>query len=424
MLRRIFEGLSILFLLSMTLLVLPGLIEAQDLCLWKSPRPSLKRPPFETLASRGSGGLSVDVTYNVVSRDVLSNSTFMGGGRRIIRHDCDTPDAIDVALLKDIGLPAPKLHNALSTDNGISWNIVGPIRPPDDLSDKSAAVSFDGSITSIFFNGFNLMGNSLYCARDSAQCHQEFEVSVLFGEVNDYYYPYVVITPPSTIYLSVYKWSESSPYFNYSTDGGITWEGWLNIVETIGTDGFDMAGIDGPLMIDADGDFIAALAFVALEPAWADSMGFSGDFPYPAYTQSTDGGNTWDPLKLVWGTDISQYPRGHSGEAAFDSTVCYVGGTGFGIGYTAFNSCHDNVAVTPDGKAHLTYTMNDTTYGYEGLFHSLVENGEISNAYIGFPENPDLSGESGVAFMPSIAKAIDGHIVVGWTEFIQPDGLG
>ncbi|MFQ6032120.1 MAG: hypothetical protein ACE5K2_04285 [Candidatus Zixiibacteriota bacterium] len=54
--------------------------------------------------------------------------------------------------------------------------------------------------------------------------------------------------------------------------------------------------------------------------------------------------------------------------------------------------------------------MLDTTYGYEALFHTIVDNGIISNYHIGFVEDPSLEGESGVAFMSSIAEADDGNI--------------
>ncbi|MFQ6103748.1 MAG: hypothetical protein ACE5OP_05595, partial [Candidatus Glassbacteria bacterium] len=409
----------------------------KDSHIWKNPKPTLKRPPFGPTIEKGDNPTPLAVTYNVVSQEVLNLRTLLGGGRKIIRHDCagEDPPSLEVVFTRDQDRPEMMLHDALSQDNGVTWSVVGPLGVTglESNRDRNHIIGFNGDLTHLEYteqDGNPVSGlTEMFWTDDLFKCLQAFNPMTSITEVDslDEFYPMIAWVEPSTAYMSFIDFGHGSPYITYfkrSTDNGATWTSNLNITGTIGANGFDMAGMDGPLMIDADGDFIAALAFVALDPTWAAANGFSDAFPYPAYTQSTDGGDTWDPLTLVWGTDITQYPQGHTGDPTFDATVNYVGGTGFGLAYTAFNHCQDKCAVTSDGIAHLVYTMLDTTYGYEALFHTMVDNGTITNTHIGFVEDPDLMGESGVAFMSSIAEADDGHIVVGWTEFIQPDGLG
>ncbi len=359
----------------------------------------------------------------MVSRDVTNLRVLLGGGRKIIRHDCDSPDALEVAFTKDLNLPEMQLHSGLSTDNGATWNIVGPLGHDPVMRDRDQMIAFDGNLTHIIFTE----SDTLFWLRDSALCRQEFDDFGFFADTLQFSSAQIVFADPGIVYLSAYEWSQSTPMFNSSSDGGMTWSGWIDMGEILGTDGFDMAGIDGALMIDADDLFIAALAYIVLDETWAEANGFLGGVSYPAYTQSTDGGMTWADLRLVFGNDGLAYPQGHSGDPLFDATIHYIGGVQ-DAGYTSFNNCFDNVAVTFDGFAHIVMTMNDTTYGYTGIWHSFVDDGVISSSYVGFPEDPDLEGESGVAFMPSIATMDEGpaagSVVAGWTEFIQGSGEG
>ncbi|MFQ6103123.1 MAG: FlgD immunoglobulin-like domain containing protein [Candidatus Glassbacteria bacterium] len=410
--------------------------EDEDSC-WKSPKPVLKRPPAGFSVSKGSNRCPAQVNYNVVDDEVLNLRCLLGGGRKLIRHDCagEDPPSLEVVFTRDLDRPQMVLHDALSVDNGASWSVVGPLSyDPENFRDRNHVIGFNGGVTHIVYT--EQFGNpesgltNMYWIDDQFTCLGTFPSMTEITQVDslDEFYPMLAWVEPSTVYMSFIDFAHGNPnitYFKKSTDNGKTWSDNLNITDTIEAEDFDIGGMDGPLMIDADGEFIAALAWVVLDDAWADSNGFCDNCVYPAYTQSTDGGDTWDPLRLVWGTDITAYPHGHSGDPEFDQTISYVGGVdGYWWTFGAINYCQDKCAITSDGLVHLVYTMLDTTYGYEALFHSIVDDGTITNYHIGFPEDPELSGESGVAFMSSIAKADDGHIVVGWTEFIQPDGLG
>jgi hypothetical protein len=412
---------------------------------WKSPKPTLTRPPDGFSAPERVVRAPASPVYHDVSGDVYNLRCLLGGGRKIIRHDCDVfpgDESLEIVFTRDVGWPDMTLHSALSIDQGVTWSIVGPLSwDPYEYRDRSHCIAFCNDLTYIGYQeqwSSNWDYSMLFFTSDVMQCLQAFSP---FTQVTDPTYNYdeyflqQVMTPldgDCAVYASFIDFNVGNPYttyFRYSTDSGTTWSDYLNITGTIGTDGFDMAGMDGALSMDADGEFVAALAMVALDSAWAAEHGFpyysggGGPSSYPAYTQSTDGGETWEPLRLVWGNDGSLYPRGHSGDPDFDETLHYVGGVQ-DLGYTAFNNVQDNVAITPDGLVHLTYTMRDTTIGYTGVFHTLVENGTMASTHIGFPENPDIEGECGVGYIPSIAKADDGHIVIGWTEFMQGSGEG
>jgi hypothetical protein len=196
----------------------------------------------------------------------------------------------------------------------------------------------------------------------------------------------------------------------------------MDIAGTIGTDGFDADGWDGPLMIDSDGDFIAAMVYPTIDSAFAAENGFLTGVVYPGYTQSTDGGETWSDVVLIHGNDGSMYPGGHTG-TAIDDSIHYIGGIQ-DAAYAAFNNCFDQVAITSDGLVHLTYTMNDTLVGFAGIWHCIVDGGTWTTEYVGFTEDPTLAGASGVAYNQHIAKADNDHVVIGWTEYMQDTGFG
>ena len=325
-----------------------------------------------------------------------------------------------------------RLHSARSSDNGATWSVVGPLSDPawDALRDRNHIIDFNDDLPYLTYTeqGLHSGNTATFWTSDLFKCLQAFNpfVEITPDTTKDEFYTMLSMQPGGIAYMSLIDFAAGNPYETYfrsSTDNGTSWGTDLDITATIGTNGFDMAGMDGPLMFDANGSFIAALAFPVLDDTWAAAHGLLGAVSYPAYTQSTDGGATWSDLELIFGTEGANYPTGHSGVPAFDSTVVYVGGVQ-DAGYSAFNNAHENVAVTSDGLAHIVTNMNDTTYGYAGLWHTIVDNGVMTTSYIGFPENSALEGESGVAFMPSLAKAADGHVVAGWTEFIQGSGGG
>lgn len=385
---------------------------------------SLKRLPGRTSPSPptplGDKDPKPAQDYHVVSKDVLNLRSIMEGGRKLIRHDCDSQDALEAIFTKDVGFPSASLHTALSVDEGVTWDPAGPLGQDPGLPERDHSIAFDGGLTHLSY----VEGDSLFFAADIYQCMATFpRFAAISDDTHFYLSPQVVFEPPSTIYLSVFAPLTGNTYFTKTTDDGATW-GPMVRMNDAGAQGFDMKGFDGPLAMDADSEFLAALAMVLLDPEWASANGFLSNVSYPAYTQTTDGGETWAPLRLLWGNDGSRYPHGHSGDPVFDEQIHYIGGVQE-VGYT---SVGDNVAVTVDGMVHLAYTMTDTTFGYMGVFHTRVGNDSLSSAYIGFPEDPELSGESGVAYMPGIGQS-DGElftasVVVGWTEFVQPTGMG
>lgn len=399
---------------------------------WKNPKRVLERKLLgPTLES--ADRVVPQQTYNVVATDVLNLRVLLGGGRKLIRHDCpDYPDALEAVYTLDTpaGYNDMVIHSAISSDQGVTWSPVGPLSwNVAEFRDRSHCIAYQNDLTHIGYqeagsnpgNG----GSMVFFTSDIFGCLQAFNpfTQVTDAPAADSLDEYFLqqSMSGSNVYWSFADFNHGSPYNTYfrsSTDAGATWSDYLNVTATIGTDGFDMAGMDGALSMDSDGNFIAALAMVGLDAAWADANGFLSTVSYPAYTQSTDGGATWSDLKLVWGNDGSQYPRGHTGDPVFDAMLHYIGGVQ-DLAFTAFNNVQDNVAITSDGLVHLTYTMNDTTVGYAGVFHTLVDNGTMNHDFIGFTEDPNLSGISGVAFMPSISEGDDGHVVVGWTEFDQ-----
>jgi hypothetical protein len=405
---------------------------------WKSPKVVLKgQLPGPNLAS-GDRPV-VQQTFNVVSGEVTNLRVLLGGGRKLIRHDCDgTPgdEALEVIFAKDIGYPDMTLHSALSSDEGSSWGVVGPISwDATQFRDRSHCIAFCNNLTYIGYQeaASTPSGNSmLFFTSDLFKCLQAFNPFTVVTDstlLYDEYFLQQAMTSAGefcNVYQSFIDYNIGNPYttyVRYSEDSGTTWSDYINITDNIGTDGFDMAGMDGALSMDADGDFVAALAMVALDSAWAAANGFLYARTYPAYTQSTDGGDTWSDLQLVLGNVGSEYPHGHTADPVFNATINYIGGVQ-DVGYTAFNNLQDNVAVTSDGLAHLTYTLEDSGVGYVAVFHTLVDNGVITNEYVGFEEQPVLEGESGVGALPSITEADDGHVVVGWTEFMQGTGGG
>ncbi len=401
--------------------------------LWKSPKPVLKRAPKGPASYRGTQ--ENEPVYNVISHGVYDNRSLLGGGRKIIRHDCagEYPPSIDVAFTMDVGYLAPVLHTALSQDNGMTWSAApAETLPIYEGADQDPVIDFNETI---FGYGVTFLAYTeanagpadsalLRGSKDVITCLQAFGPFTDIG-TGQYFTTFAMI-PLYRAYRSCVRFGEGDPYstlFAYSTDNGSSWSEEIDISATIGAHGFEMKGIDGPLMFDADNDHIAALAMVVLDNGWAEANGFLRNVTYPAYTRSTDDGQTWMDLRLIFGTDGSTYPRGHSIHAAFNDSIHYIGGVQ-DAGYTAFNNCQDNVIITSDGLAHLTFTMRDTTFGYSGLWHVVVDHPDVSWEYAGYPEDPDLSGESGVAFMPSIARSYDDYVAIGWTEFIQPSGLG
>jgi hypothetical protein len=385
---------------------------------------SLKRIPSHSLASPGTlhneRGKEPAQSTHVVSKDILNMRSIMGGGRKLIRHDCGSQDALEAVFTKDVGVPAASLHSALSLDEGVMWGLVGPLGEDPLIHESEHSIAFSGGLTHLAY----VEGESLYFAQDHYQCLQAFSrLGAISDSTHVYSSPQVIFEPPSTIYLSAFAPLTGNAYFTKTTDNGATW-GPMVRINDIGTQDFDMKGFNGPLAMDADGDVVAFLAMVVLDENWAGGHGFLPNVSYPAYTQTTDGGDTWSELRLLWGNDGSQYPRGHSGDPGFDEQLHYIGG----VEEVGYAQVQDNVAITVDGKVHLAYTMIDTTFGYVGVFHTVGDNGSLANAHVGYPEDPELSGESGVAYMPGIAQSDGGHfsgdIVVGWTEFVQPGGIG
>ncbi len=424
----------------------------KDANLWRNPKPNLKRPNVEgPVIEKPSPTYVVNQTYNAISDGVTNLRVLLGGGRKIIRHDCggEDPPSLECVFTQDVaaGYAEMYLHDALSQDNGLTWNVAGPLTDPAQEADRDRnhVIDFANSITHLCYTemeghpqtGFAYM----YWSQDLFQCLQAFNPFEVISDapppdsLDEYYTQVVMLDDGSgTAYLSFIDFSDPNGdpyglYFRKSTDYGVTWGEYQNLLPVLGADGFEMAGTDGPLIMDADGDFIAALVYVNLDDTWEEANGFPGqsllgeDKVYPAYTQSTDGGDTWDDLRLIFGNDGTAYPQGHTGDPVFDETLHYIAGTQ-GAAYAAFNNAVDQTAITSDGLVHIAVAMDDTTVGYEGVWHVVVDNGTISHEYVGFPEDPALAGESAVAFIPSIAKADDNHVVIGWTEFIQPGGYG
>ena len=410
----------------------------------KSPKHRIiKRPSNGTLLQGVDYPTASPVVRNAVSDGSTNLRCLLGGGRKLIRHDCDgeDPPSLEAVFTKDAaaGFGEMRLHDALSTNNGANWYIAGPLSDAsmDTGRDRNHVIDFNDDLTYLCYTEMTGHPNTnfayMYWTQDVFKCMQAFNPFVVMSNAPppdsiDEYYTQLSMTTNSTGYVSFIDFTNGNPYGIYlrkSIDNGTTWGAYQDIAGTIGTDGFDAQGFDGPLILDADGDFVAAMTFVNLDPTWAASKGFvtSGQPVYPAYTQSTDGGATWADLRLIHGNDGTLYPRGHSGNTAFDDSVHYIGGTQ-DAAFTSFNNVQDNCVLTPDGMAHLTYTMRDTTFGYAGVWHALVDNGTITSAYVGFPENPGLEGASGVADMPGLAGSDDGHVIVGWTEYMQGTGAG
>jgi hypothetical protein len=385
------------------------------------------------------------MTVNMISEEVGNFRVLLGGGQKLIRHDCagEDPMSLEAVFTRDINRPEMRLHDALSTDNGATWTIAGPLTPADADTgrDRNHVIDFADGLTYLTFTEMTghpvSNGALMFWTGDLFQCLQSFNPftqitnSPLPDSMVDEYYTQVVMEGSGVAYMSFIGFLTGDPYdlwFRSSTDNGTNWGDYLDINATIGTDGFDMQGTDGPLMMDADGDFIAALVYVFLDTLWGDANGFERT-GYPAYTQSLDAGATWADLRLLHGNDATMYPNGHTGDPVFDANLRYDGGL-LGAGLCAFNCSQDNCVITPDGVVHLTYYMNsviidaDTAASYVGVFHTIVDNGTITNAYVGFPEDPDFVAESGVADYPSVATSADGHVVVGWTEYVYPDGTG
>lgn len=403
--------------------------------LWKSPRPMLKRTPKGPMVYKQSDS-SQDPVYNIIADGVFGNRSLIGGGRKIIRHDCvgEDPSSLEVVFLRDIGYTSPVLYDALSSDNGVFWSSA---RPDTSVANEAGAdldpvIDFSENFLSeevtylVYTEETAAPGDSspVRWTSDLFKCLQAYNP---FGVIGwDDYLTMLSMNPFGEIYMSYIDFYGGDPYntfFKYSTDHGMSWSVEIKVSENFGTNGFAMRGMDGPLMLDSDGNYIAALAMVLLDDTWAETNGFLRNVTYPAYTISTDGGQFWTDLRLVFGNNGSAYPRGHSHNVAFDDSIHYIGGVE-DAGFTAYNSCQDNVVITSDGVAHMTFTMRDTTFGYSGLWHVTVEHPEVRYKYVGYPEDPALSGESGVAFMPSIARSVEDYIGIGWTEFIQPDNLG
>ena len=393
--------------------------------LWKDPHVyGMRRSSAKPIQTPTGGRVAANLppaTYHVVDENVLNLGSIIGGGRKLIRRDCSgDPDNLEAVYARDIGFVAPSLFNALSTDNGETWNSNGPM----DMPVSSPCIGFCEEYRRIGYN----RGDSGWMNVEVFPCLQTsgFWWTVLNTD------PYLLqqaitsLDGSCAIYWSWIGFEGGNPYVTYfmrSTDGGETWSDPVNLTETLVPSGFEIGGMDGALSMDARGDFVAGLIPVVLDTAWALANGFTTACAYPAYTQSTDGGETWSNLELPWGTDISNYPHTYL-NPPFDSLVAYVGGMGAGVGYTALNDIRDNTVITEDGKVHLTYTMNDTSYGYVAVFYTVVDGGTFTNAFVGFPEDPALEGESGIAYAPSIAKTEGGAVVIGWTEFVQPSGMG
>jgi hypothetical protein len=407
---------------------------------WKDPHANRSPEQIQKLLKHNPTlkphGIDVPTpkTTNVVDRDVLNLRALLGGGRKLSRHDCpEGPDNLEAVYTRDVGHPDMTLWNGLSRDNGVTWNPVGPLSfDPTQYRDRSHCISY-ADVTYLGYQEAAITGagNSLkFFTKDVFGCLQAFPTPTQVGDeamgLDEYYLQQVVVPMNGsyTIYWSFIDFNAGNPYTTYfrkSTDGGMTWSGYLNFTDDVATpNGFQMSGMDGPLMMDADGDWIAALASVVLDSAWAAGQGLAANVAYPAFTQSFDGGDTWSDLELIWGTNAADYPHGHSGDPALDDSIHYSAGMGFGAAYTAFNNIQDNCVITPDGKVHMTYQLEDATFGYEAVFHTVYDNGTFEHAFVGVPEEP---GRTGQEFMPSIARTDGNAVVIGWTEF-QATGAG
>jgi|GEM_PF-2983070 len=415
---------------------------AADKDLYKAPQKRIVKRPSNGTMLQGVDYPVANETRNAVSDGATNLRCLLGGGRKLIRHDCfgEDPPSLEAVFTKDAaaGFGEMRLHEALSADNGASWVIAGPLSDAsmDTGRDRNHVIDFNDDLSLLCYTEMTGHPNTnmayMYWTQDAFKCLAAFNPFVVMSNAPppdsvDEYYTQLSMTTNSTGYVSFIDFTNGNPYGIYlrkSLDNGATWGAYQDIAGTIGTDGFDAAGYDGPLVLDADGDFIAAMTFVNLDSTWAASNGFitTGMPVYPAYTQSIDGGATWADLRLVHGNDGALYPNGHTG-TAFDDSVHYIGGTQ-DAAFTSFNNIQDNCVLTPDGIAHLTYTMRDTAFGYAGVWHVTVDNGTITPAYCGFPENPGLEGASGVADMPGLSESAAGHVVVGWTEYIQGTSLG
>jgi len=409
---------------------------------WKDPHKRLEKPnytPQASLKNEPGPVLHRTATINEVDQGVYNLRALLGGGRKLSRHDCPvSADNLEGVWTRDIGFPNINLHSGLSGDNGAGWNVVGPLGLAEQTNqDRSHCIGWlpFGELTLLGYQERDIKyvnGSMNYTVLDAFGCLQAFGSP---NQISDETLPYdefflqQAITSEGTsdyVYWSFIDFNAGNPYTTYfrsSTDGGTTWSDYVDFNAGVSGVGFDMGGTDGALSMDAQGDFVGAFVPVILDSVWALANGFNPSRSYPGYSQSTDGGATWSDVELLWGADINNYPQGHSGDPIFDATLYYVNGIQ-GKGLTAFNNIQDNCAVTDDGKIHLTYTMDDTTVGYVAVFHSVVDGGTITNEYVGFPENPLLEAESGVAALPSISKTHGNAVVVGWTEFMQGSGGG